>query len=193
MNRDPEERPSHSEDQGRRADYELFVRIHDQALEIAEGLRDRVTAALSAAGFDDSRLSVDRSRRLPPDREAPRTAVDQDIAPLSALYLALPPALQRAEILDGLAGRYHHELACLWRSVRDPACREGAIRLSNWRRSGTQWICEFMSYDKSVALRSQHNFHGHDTSQWSNPQTGWQGCQGAIVLDETDGCLSTHH
>jgi hypothetical protein len=122
-----------------------------------------------------------------------RCPTEQRIVSLSALYLALPAECQRAEILDALAERYHHELACLWRTVRDDRCVRGVVEMRPWRQAGTQWICEFLSYDRSLPAGNSFNFHLQDTSQWEDRESGWAGHQGAIVLDTRDGQVSAHH
>jgi hypothetical protein len=122
-----------------------------------------------------------------------RCPLEQHITPFSTLYLALPAEYQRAEILDALAERYYHELACLRRSIQDDRCIQGVVELRGWRTAGTQWICEFLSYDKSIPAGRSWNFHLQDTSQWHNQATGWCWHQGAIVLDTLSGELSAYH
>ncbi len=122
-----------------------------------------------------------------------RCPPEQYITPLSTLYLALPIECKRAEILDALAELYHHELAYLKRSVQDDRCIQGVLELREWRKAGTQLICEFLSYDRSVSAGRSYNFHLQDTSQWNNEATGWYGHQGAIVVDTLSGEVSAHH
>lgn len=153
-------------------------------------VQERLEAAL-ALSISDGTVAVSSVTECRP--AAVRYPTEQRIAPFSTLYLALPAEFQRAEILDALAANYHSELACLWRTAQDDRCIRGVIELREWRRAGTQWICEFLSYDRSVPAGNSFNLHLQDTSGWQNQETGWHGHQGAIVLDTRDGQVSAHH
>jgi hypothetical protein len=119
--------------------------------------------------------------------------VEEQITPLSVLFCALPSEFQSPATYAALADHYHRELSCLWRSLRDERCAQGVLALRPWRQAGTQWICEFLTYDRGAPAGMSFNFHGQDTSQWQNRETGWAGHQGAIVLDTADGQISSHH
>jgi len=153
-------------------------------------VQERLEAALALSISEGTVTVSSVTERRPASIRCP---TEQRVVPLSALYTALPAEFQRAEILDALAERYHHELACLWRTVRDDRCVEGVVELREWRRSGTQWICEFLSYDRNIPAGNSFNFHLQETSQWHDRETGWTGHQGAIVLDTLDGEVTSHH
>jgi hypothetical protein len=153
-------------------------------------VQERLEAALALSISEGTVAVSSVTERRPARMHCP---TEHRIAPFSALYLALPKEFQRDEILDALAARYHRELACLWRTAQDDNCIQGVIELREWRQAGTQWICEFLSYDRSVPAGASFNFHLQDTSGWQNRETGWHGHQGAIVLDTRDGQVSAHH
>ncbi|MCW3053477.1 MAG: hypothetical protein JWN14_2647 [Chthonomonadales bacterium] len=153
-------------------------------------VQERLEAALTLSISEGTVAVSSVTERRPAHMRCP---TEQRIVPFSVLYLALPAEFQRAEILDALAAQYHHEVTCLWRTVQDDRCVQGVIELREWRTAGTQWICEFLSYDRSVAPGNTYNFHVQETSQWSNRETGWSGHQGAIVLDTVNGEVSAHH
>jgi len=153
-------------------------------------VQERLEAALALSISEGTVTVSSVTERRPTAMGYP---TEQRIVPLSDLYLALPVEFQRAEVLDALAERYHQELACLRRTVQDDRCVEGVIEMRPWRRAGTQWICEFLSYDRNIPTGNSFNFHLQDTSQWEDRETGWHGHQGAIVLDTRDGQVSAHH
>jgi hypothetical protein len=172
------------------AGYEVHLCLSGLPTGGTDFLRAAIEAALSAS-VPDGLVTV-----LGVDESVPRRGdgwVEEQITPLGILFRALPAEFQRADILAALAEYYHRELAFLWRSVRDRRCVQGVIELRPWRQAGTQWICEFLSCDRSVPIGDKYNLYGKNTSQWSNPMTGWSGHQGAIVLDTGDGQVSSHH
>jgi hypothetical protein len=169
--------------------YTVTLRLRCAEPDITQNLKDGLEVVLGGAGFDIDALEVREVTEHAPSSPG----ADVQVTAFSALYLALPPNFQTPQILDMLAERYWHEMGCLQRSVRDPRCIQPALRLYPWRRAGTQWICEFMSWDKNVPVRGRFNFYGHETSGWQNPETGWHGHQGALVFDERDAQVSTHH
>lgn len=172
------------------ASYEVRLSLTGMPGGNAQEVRERLEAAL-AAEVATGQVEVSSVTERRPARM--RCPAVQRVVPLSALYLALPAEFQRAEILDALAAQYHRELACLRRTAEDDRCVECVIELREWRQAGTQWICEFLSYDRSVPAGVSFNLYLQDTSGWRNRETGWHGHQGAIVLDTRDGEVTSHH
>lgn len=119
--------------------------------------------------------------------------IEEHVTPFFALFCALPPELHCAQVYAALGEHYHREVSSLWRSVRDTRCVQAVIELRMWRHAGTQWICEFLSFDRSIPKGDEMNFHGQNTSQWKNPENGWMGHQGALVLDGETREITAHH
>lgn len=176
-------------------DYQVRLRINGWLAGYAENLTEALKAVLSRGAIPESSIEIEEVREVPQEKELAlrRRPVEAEIVPLSDLYYALPDDYRKPALLDSLAEHYHRELACLWKVVQDERCLAGAIRLTTWRRAGSQWICEFRSLDWEAPVGRQGNWHGQNTSQWRNPDTGWRGHQGAIVFDERDGSISSHH
>ncbi len=149
--------------------YDVRLSLTGLPADGAHQVQAAIEKALSEAIPEGSvTLESVTERRVP----LQRYLVEEKITPLSALYLALPAEFWRPDILDTLALHYHRELACLWRSVQDDCCVQGVIALHPWRQAGSQWICEFESFDLSVPVRNEYNFHFQNTSRWSNSETG---------------------
>ena len=54
-----------------------------------------------------------------------------------------------------------------------------------WRIAGSQYIAEFYVNNMKLDEKDEYNWHGQNTSRWLYA--------GAIVFDETDKRISTHH
>ena len=170
--------------------YEIHLRLSGLPAGGTEEVRATFEAAL-AASVPDGPVTVESVEESQTVRGG--DWVEEHIIPLHVLFCTLPPEFQRADILATLSEHYHHELACLWRSVRDERCQQPVIELRLWRQAGALWICEFLSFDRGAPNGHEYNLHLQSVSQWRNPETGWIGHQGAIVLNTHDGQVSAHH
>ena len=169
--------------------YEIHLRLSGLPTGGAEEVKTVIEAAL-ASSVPDGQVTVQSVTEIQPAGE---NWTEERITPLFVLFCTLPAEFQRPGILVDLAERYHRELSCLWQTARDRRCVKAVIELRPWRQAGTQWICEFLSYDKGAPAGNEFNLHLQNTSQWQNKETGWIGHQGALVLDTHDGKISAHH
>lgn len=179
-----------TDETARMASYEICLTLSGLPAGSAEEVQHSIAQAL-AGEVPDSQVSINSVLELYQLSE--EGWIREQIASLDTLFLTLPKKLQTPTIRIRLAAHYHAELNCLWRSVTDTRCVRGVVALHPWRRAGSQWICEFMSYDLGAPLSNEFNFHLQNTSQWQNRATGWTGHQGAIVLDSHSGEISAHH
>ena len=61
---------------------------------------------------------------------------------------------------------------------------EPRLLLTQFNKSGSQWIADFSISDKAKPEKNQYNWHLQNTSQWL-----FAGC---ILFDERDGRVSIH-
>lgn len=172
------------------ARYDLHLSLTGLPAGGVDEVRDCIQGALATEVPDGLVTLIGVTEHV---QKADAAWIQERITPLHVLFCTLPEEGQRPDILAALSEHYHRELSCLWRSVRDGRCVQAVIELRPWRQAGTQWICEFVGYDRGAPQGQEYNWHGQNTSQWQNRETGWIGHQGAIVLDMQDRQISAHH